>query len=549
MTSAIVPNSFARGFVVIVYLTQPDLPESTKFGEQVAVDHMVVSKSSEGKEFLVLIVHDSYSGIINAYPASSKGSDFGFTCLRHFVGHRFKNPDTVCRSDAAPELIKAIRDLGWLPETVLPRRWPHNSKCERMIRTLEECCRCPHLQAGVAMFPKLWPVTCRYAAIAMSIDKWEKAFETEFKGASYALGQLVIYRTKFQNKSKIAPNASPALMAGWKMEFGMSFKGVLTLLDYQALREGRIVIVQAPDREVYTRDKVVFPLADVAEKAREEFANPSTENLERQDPLPIPSVEASHDVRQKSKRVCITYVRIQRLGMTPGCRACYAPSSNHTSECITRHEEACGNAPSDLPARESEELQDLPDELLPPEWNGDYAPSTPSHDSLDGDLVPECPPPSDDEDVLGDGPHDVEQGVSATVSIASDFKDVLLDEEIQDVFGVVLSQAERVGCPGATAKPFEATKRRHVSSGGHVLFEFCCDEDSNLGKVGDEHGVQVVRLRREAIDLSDDRAINQLCEQVKALPGCSIHGSIECRPWSTWQRLNNVEYKETFKTM
>jgi len=87
-------------------------------------------------------VYDSFCGIVNAYPASSKGSDFVYSCLRHFVGLRFKNPDTVCRSDAAPELVKAIRDLGWLPETALPRRWPHNSKCERMIRTFEECCRC-----------------------------------------------------------------------------------------------------------------------------------------------------------------------------------------------------------------------------------------------------------------------------------------------------------------------------------------------------------------------------------------------------------------------
>jgi hypothetical protein len=35
---------------------ESDLPESAKFGEQVAIDHMVVSKSSGGKEFLVLIV-------------------------------------------------------------------------------------------------------------------------------------------------------------------------------------------------------------------------------------------------------------------------------------------------------------------------------------------------------------------------------------------------------------------------------------------------------------------------------------------------------------
>ena len=92
------------------------------------------------------------------------------------------------------------------------------------------------------MFPRLWPITCRYAAIAVSIDKWEKAFETELKGASFALGPLVFYRTKFQNKSKIAPHASPALMAGWKMEFGMRCKGVLT---NQALRKGKIVFVQS----------------------------------------------------------------------------------------------------------------------------------------------------------------------------------------------------------------------------------------------------------------------------------------------------------------
>lgn len=29
---------------------ESDLPDSTKFGEEVAVDHMVVSKSCEGKE-------------------------------------------------------------------------------------------------------------------------------------------------------------------------------------------------------------------------------------------------------------------------------------------------------------------------------------------------------------------------------------------------------------------------------------------------------------------------------------------------------------------
>ncbi len=255
-----------------------------------------------------------------------------------------------------------------------------------MIRTFEERCRCLHLQAGFAVYPRLWPVTCRYAAIAISINKWEKAFETDFKGANYALGQLVFYRTKFQNKSKIAPNASPALMAGWKIEFGMRYKGVVTLIGYQALREGKIVTAQAPDREVYTHDKVVIPLADVAEKALEKFSNPSAESLEHQDPLPIPFAEDTPEARQKSRRVYITYSRIQRLGMTPGCRACYAQTRNHTSECIARHEEAFGHELPDPPLRESEGLEDLLDEVAPPELDlqedfpqpvdSDYEPSS-----------------------------------------------------------------------------------------------------------------------------------------------------------------------------
>ena len=119
------------------------------------------------------------------------------------------------------------------------------------------------------------------------LNRREAARADQHTGANYALGQLVFYRTKFQNKSKIAPNASPALMAGWKLEFGMRYKGVLALLDYQALREGKVVIASAPDREVYARDKIVFPLADLAEKALESFSDPSVESLDPQEPLPV----------------------------------------------------------------------------------------------------------------------------------------------------------------------------------------------------------------------------------------------------------------------
>ena len=51
--------------------------------------------------------------------------------------------------------------------------------------------------------------------------------------------------------------------------------------------------VQAPGREVFTRDTLVFPLADVAEKDLDRFSDPAMFDLDPQSPLPILFVEES----------------------------------------------------------------------------------------------------------------------------------------------------------------------------------------------------------------------------------------------------------------
>ena len=135
----------------------------------------------------------------------------------------------------------------------------------------------------------------------------------------------------------------------------------------------------------------------------------------------------------------------------------------------------------------------------------------------------ECPPPSDSEEFFEDDPHGVDQGVGAIVSVETDFKDAIPDDGIQEIMNSVFSPSKQISCLGAAAKVHENTKGRHLLSGSNVLFEFCCDNDSNLGKVGEEEGVRVVRLSREMIYLSDDQAIQQLCEQVDALPGCCFN--------------------------
>lgn len=102
-----------------------------------------------------------------------------------------------------------------------------------------------------------------------------------------------------------------------------------------------------------------------------------------------------------------------------------------------------------------------------------------------------------------------------------------------------MSKGSVTGSYAATAIPEDKTKpnkNRHLKSGGRILSEFCCDQNSAFGEVGPEIGVSVVQVCRESIDLSDASAIEQLYEQVQCIPGCAIHGSSECRPWSQWQR-------------
>ena len=54
--------------------------------------------------------------------------------------------------------------------------------------------------------------------------------------------------------------------------------------------------------------------------------------------------------------------------------------------------------------------------------------------------------------------------------------------------------------------------------------------------------MRVIRLCKEDINLEDPHSIEQLIAQVGALKGCSIHGSIECKPRSQWQHLNRAKY-------
>ena len=127
--------------------------------------------------------------------------------------------------------------------------------------------------------------------------------------------------------------------------------------------------------------------------------------------------------------------------------------------------------------------------------------------------------------------HGVTSGVAVTASIACDAATALPQDHVQELFQESFSQGGQFGCLGATATPEKKSpkhsKGKHNRVGKDVLFEFACAKDSNLGKVGPEHGVKVVGLCKEDIDLENTHSIEQLIAQAGALPGCSIHCSVE----------------------
>ena len=149
----------------------------------------VHKSSSSGKEFVALVVRDTFTGVIQAYPAPTKDSDHVVSVI----------------SDGCPARNCLVGGL-----TIVSL----SGRCKAFVETIGAA----YLAAGLAVRPEVWPVSCKYAATALSIAKknWTKIKGEDFSGPIHSLGQLVFYRRK--DVPKLSPNASPGLFAGGHVE-------------------------------------------------------------------------------------------------------------------------------------------------------------------------------------------------------------------------------------------------------------------------------------------------------------------------------------------
>ena len=131
----------------------------------VAIRANDTTRISQSNACVINTVRDQFSGMALAWPSSTKSSDAYYENLKSFAGViGGRSPHILVKSDAAGEIIKAVKDLGWHSEASLANTWPHNATHERWIGTYKSILRSSLHQSGLPIIA--WHLAVAYSSIA-----------------------------------------------------------------------------------------------------------------------------------------------------------------------------------------------------------------------------------------------------------------------------------------------------------------------------------------------------------------------------------------------
>ena len=529
--------------------------------EQLATDDVILAKGSEhfgtgiGGVKTHHVIRDLYSGARVAYPMSKRDIESHAKNFRHYVGLRAGElaTRTIMKMDEAQELEQAAHQVGFIPETSLPNRWPHNSILERDIREEKECCRVIHLQSGLPY--EYHTYSFPYACLSMSFDRpalcnpdktqWEAITREKFNGIRLCFGQLVYYRKKHPTKRTLEPNMAPGLFLGWRIDSGLRYRNVTRILDYQEFRtRGSSCVADVPEPELFIPDgDPYFPIGFSKHQALVRGDDPEDIKLPeialKDVPFPPDGGIASPSTPgPKSRSVYITLDRIIKFKETPGCKGCTNKTRYHTPECRARFQKLVDEEKELLEKSKAESaIAEPPSEARvgPPEELPDVLP-------------PEEPSPV--EGIFDDGDDEpkiaVPYGVSGVATVPkTSHSCVDLSRDNLPVFGAQPVPA----CPAVnqpTKKKNNRRQRRAMQkslkpNAKSTLFEFACSLNSQLGLTSEQCNINHIGLCREHIDLGDENQCSQLDYQIEESAKTApphLWSSIPCTSGSPWQYIN-----------
>ena len=379
------------------------LQRVTKPNQRYSTDIVIVAKAKEDTanrssdgDVCIQPVRDVFSGAALATALRERGFDRIYNNLKFFAGPAVRNPNLLCKSDCAKEIINAVEALGWHSEPSLENTWPHNAIQERWIGTYKSVLRAAQYQCG--FLKNAWHLPVRYASVALTLTQkapilpwekdaagntlagfkykelktcWEVHTGETFTGPIQPFGRLCFYRDINKNHA-LGANCSPGFFIGWQIESGMRYRGILQVIDYETIRAGRFSIraIRKPhQKEVHFPLQVVFPMAEARMLQWKTLAD----EKELTDAPPPPALlfgeaiqgEESAGVDGGSRAIApalpprfkITAQRIKDYGGTDDCSACdnlgLQAGQLHTIACRQRFRELLeqdGEIPKYLPA-------------------------------------------------------------------------------------------------------------------------------------------------------------------------------------------------------
>ena len=512
--------------------------------QQIATDDVIMARGDDHRGIGTggvkshHVVRDVFSGARVAYPMSRRTLQHHSKNFRHFFGLRptAKPPVCLVKMDEAGELEGAATEVGLIPETSLPNRWPHNAVLERDVREEKECCRSIHLQSGLPY--DFHTYSFPYACLSLSFDRashsdktksqWEVLTKSPFEGIRVCFGQLVYYRKKGPSTRALDPNLQPGLFLGWRLDAGMRYRFVTKVLDYAEFRAKRnTLVVDVPQDELFVEEgPPVFPVANANRRALVEGA---AEGELPEIPLkevPFPP-EGSDDKplprEPKARSVYITVERIIKFKETPGCKACYGKAAIHTPECRKRFTELVEKERKEKEERRS--LPPTPGRSVPP-TPAETVPPTPAAESV----APPTPAAVPEAPVRGEAEVSSVAGAAVPSVTATSTKLAEATGDQPPVFGVPAGVSPK---PAPQQKPVfqKGTNRRarRAKAKGKSLttvFEYDCSPSSVFGKTNAELSVPHLRLSRKFFDLEDNCVQAQISDQLTAITNAHLWGAL-----------------------
>ncbi|CAE7029195.1 GIP [Symbiodinium natans] len=534
----------------------PDDTPPLHYGHRLRADHIILgqdlTKGSEGEQ-ACLIAYDDYSGCYGAFPQTNRSTDQNVSVLRKFGGTRAHGKALcVVKSDAASELVDAVKALSWLPDPGVPHDLFHNSQLERAIRTFPGIFCGWRLDAGYKF---------RGVHLVLDYDSLRKDERGCGRPIQVYASELVVEKLSLFKSEAAMPmlDAREAL----PFEKGAPEPKVRKRKTYvtleRALRFGVTLGCKGCDRIAEgvphndaCHERFRKLLEDEAAalkakaKAKADAARPASDSVAPAAPLQ-PSREATcpDETKQGVKGADLDYwdfdskrmawkrvhVKPRKRLYTPVGRHC--PFDFHLLSSARETEWKCRGKLSTF----SDDWQDKsPNRRISSKsWVGatwffpkkEIDPNQAKLDTMKANA----------EEQLKRSPL---KGAQAVAAILHDLE--ALDPKAVPSFGSTLT-----GDSAPTSASSQTKVKRNRRAEDATLFEFCCEPDSMLGQVNEENEINHFRLTESSSDMSCPKQTESLKKLVQLFPGCDLWGSIPCGPWSQLQHLNIARLGNGFR--